>query len=125
MVTAQQIKADLPGWPDQVIQEWLLRLANRSDTGWPPPADVNFHAWGPILGYRPLSWWKNVSWKLEGRDVSFNELCKDTRQIALQTAGEFQKDYQTTKARVKRALDSLATTGKFQAPPVAMKLSDG
>ena len=99
MGTAENIKAELPDWPDEVIEEWLLRLANRADTGWPPPQDVNFHAWGPILGYRPLSWWKDVTWQLDERDVGFDALCKDTKQIAVRMVAEINKEKQATTAK--------------------------
>jgi hypothetical protein len=38
MVTSEDIKADVPDWPDEVIEQRLLKLADRGrDTGWPPP----------------------------------------------------------------------------------------
>ena len=37
MVTLEEIRKDLPDWPDEVISEWLVYLSNREDTGWPPP----------------------------------------------------------------------------------------
>ena len=61
MVTLADIKKDLPTWPDDVIEQWLLYLADREDTGWPPPNPLGDHSWAHILsdidcmrdGHRP------------------------------------------------------------------------
>jgi len=37
MVLLADIKKDLPAWPDNVIKQCLVHLANRDSTGWPPP----------------------------------------------------------------------------------------
>jgi hypothetical protein len=38
VIELADIKADLPNWPDEIITEWPLKIANRGpDTGWPPP----------------------------------------------------------------------------------------
>ena len=117
----------MPGWPDEVIEQWLLELANRPDTGWPPPEDVSERAWGAILGWRPLSWWKNVSWKLEERDVGFAELSTGTKQITVRIVNEVTKGQaaDNSEARFNYALNHLARTGEFQKPLVAMNLADG
>jgi hypothetical protein len=47
-VSFAAIKNDLPAWPDEVIKEWLLYLANRDDTGWPPPDPLGHHSWDPL-----------------------------------------------------------------------------
>ena len=52
-VSLADIKNDLPHWPDEAIKLWLLYLANRSDTGWPPPGPLGLHPWAFILGFRP------------------------------------------------------------------------
>jgi hypothetical protein len=63
MVTVADIQKDLPGWPDGVVEEWLHYFANEPDCGWPPPDPLGDHRWSRLLGDRPLSWWRNVSWK--------------------------------------------------------------
>jgi hypothetical protein len=41
---------------NDVIEQWLLKLANRgADTGWPPPEPLGRHAWNDILAEKPLS----------------------------------------------------------------------
>jgi hypothetical protein len=80
MVALQDIKADLPGWPDQVVEQWLLTLASQPDLGWPPPDPLEGHRWEHIIT-NPVSWWQNVTWALEARDCSFNKLSVATRII--------------------------------------------
>jgi hypothetical protein len=63
MFTVQDIQKDLPRWPQDVIEQWLLYFANEPDGGWPPPDPLGNHRWNGLLGGRPLSWWKNVTWK--------------------------------------------------------------
>jgi hypothetical protein len=61
MVEMADIKNDLPDWPDDVIEQWLHYFAQ--DCGWPPPEPLGNHRWKGLLGGKPLSWWKKVSWK--------------------------------------------------------------
>jgi hypothetical protein len=63
MVSIADIQKDLPRWPEDVIEQWLLYFANEPDCGWPPPEPLGDHRWAELLGNRPLSWWKNVTWK--------------------------------------------------------------
>jgi hypothetical protein len=50
MVDVADIKKDLPAWPDDVIDQWLLYFANEPDCGWPPPDSLGDHRWARILG---------------------------------------------------------------------------
>ena len=61
MVTVADIKKSLPGWPDEIVDEWLLYFANEKDVGWPPPEPYGDHRWGLLFGKRPLSWWNVVT----------------------------------------------------------------
>jgi len=33
MITLQDIKSDFPDWPDDVIDQWLLKFANQPEMG--------------------------------------------------------------------------------------------
>jgi hypothetical protein len=55
MVSLADIKKDLPEWPDDVIEQWLLYFANEPDCGWPPPEPLGAHRWAGLLGGKPLS----------------------------------------------------------------------
>jgi hypothetical protein len=37
MVTTADIQTDLPAWPVDVIQLWLIEFANDPGMSWPPP----------------------------------------------------------------------------------------
>ena len=79
MITLQDIKLDFPDWPDDVIEQWLLKFANQPEMGWPPPDPMEDHRWGLLLTH-PIAWWRNVTWKLENRDCDFDQLSIDARQ---------------------------------------------
>src|SRR5271154_5454589 len=65
MADLAEIKKDIPTWPDDVIDQWLLYFANEPDCGWPPPEPLGNHRWNGLLGGKPLPWWKNVTWEKE------------------------------------------------------------
>jgi hypothetical protein len=52
------IKRDLPLFPDEVVDTWLLPIAE--DAGWPP---VPFSRWDRILLQRPVAFWRNLRWE--------------------------------------------------------------
>jgi hypothetical protein len=126
-VSLADIKNDLPSWPDGVISQWLFHLANRSDTGWPPPDPLGYHPWAFILGFRPLSWWREVTWKLEKTDCGLANLCQGTKSIVTgmlveKATGTIDEE---TGTRFKRASDYILKNGGFEEPPIAMRLGDG
>jgi hypothetical protein len=126
-VSLADIKNDLPSWPDGVISQWLFHLANRSDTGWPPPDLLGYHPWAFILGFRPLSWWREVTWKLEKTDCGLANLCQGTKSIVTgmlveKATGTIDEE---TGTRFKRASDYILKNGGFEEPPIAMRLGDG
>jgi len=126
-VSQVDIKNDLPHWPDEVIELWLFYLANRADTGWPPPDPLGSHPWAYILGFRPLSWWREVTWKREKVDCGLANLCRATRAIAvdmLEKKAAKTLDEVTT-ARFKKASDYILKNREFEMPPVAVRLPDG
>jgi hypothetical protein len=48
MVTVADIKKDLPDWPDDVVDQWLVYFANEPDGGWPPPNPLGDHRWSRL-----------------------------------------------------------------------------
>jgi hypothetical protein len=132
MVEFVDIKRDLPDWPDEVIEEWLLKLANRSDTGWPPPEPLGNHPWKYILGARPLSWWKEVTWTLEEHQMNFDALAKNSKRIVKDMIdGHINRVPNTyfgwpeSKARFLSAGQYVSQYGTFPKPPMAVRLDDG
>jgi hypothetical protein len=132
VVDFADIKRDLPNWPDEVIREWLLPLANRPDTGWPPPEPLGKHPWKYILGGRPLSWWKEVTWKPEEQEVRFDTLSNGSKRIVRDMIdGHVNRVPNTyfhwpeSKARFLSAGRYVSEHGTFPKPPVAIHLPDG
>jgi hypothetical protein len=109
------IKNDLPDWPDDVIDQWLLYLANREDTGWPPPNALGTHPWAFILGHRPISWWRDVSWNLESTDCSYEQLCTATKRIVDETIREVTSSTatQSTTRRHRDAFHYILNNATF------------
>jgi hypothetical protein len=133
MVQLGEIKVDLPCWPDDVVEQWLLRLANRGpDTGWPPPDPLDGSAWKYILGHRPLPWWQQVSWTLEEDDLEFDSLCGGTKRIVVDMlnthVGGGPARYPVGpdgKERFSSALRYIAQHGSIPRPLIAMRINDG
>jgi hypothetical protein len=123
MVALVDIKKDLPGWPDEVIEEWLVYLANRDDTGWPPPDPLS-GSWAGILGGRPLSWWRNVTWATETVDCSLGNLAAKTRGIVTDMRTEITAKAAdaVTQRRFNHALHYILTNGTIPKQLIAMKV---
>jgi hypothetical protein len=128
-VSLADIKRDLPLWPDEVIKLWLFYLANRrrGDTGWPPPEPLGLHPWAAILGFRPISWWREVTWKREKTDCSFANLCHGTKAIVVGMLAEKARGTldEESAGRFKTASDYILKNGGFREPPIAVRLADG
>ena len=130
MTTLEDIKASLPDWPDDVIEQWLLKLANQPGMGWPPPDPMDAHRWELLLTH-PISWWKDVTWTLETHDCSFKRLSIDARKTmnslykALIEGEDNGFGGDNSPARFQRQLSILVVTGKFERPPVLFPIASG
>jgi hypothetical protein len=131
-VELSRIKADLPNWPDDVIAQWLLKVANRGpETGWPPP-DPLAEPWKYVLGERPLSWWNAVTWRLEEHELDINRLSASTQRavrdmIAAHVDGvpNIYTRLPESKQRFTSALQHITQHGTIPKPPLAMRVQDG
>jgi len=130
LVALADIKADLPDWPDDVVDQWLLNLANQEGMGWPPPIPFNGHRWQYII-VKPVSWWKKVTWTKESRDCSFDALSLNSRKImnsmfeALVLGIENGYGGDNSKKRFESCLSYLAVKGQFPRVPVTMPIETG
>lgn len=130
MIALGNIKASFPNWPDDVVDQWLLKLANQSGMGWPPPDPMEGRRWSLLLTH-PVSWWKDVTWTLDIRDCSFDELSNDARKAmnsmykALIEGEDNGFGGDNSPARFRRQLRILASTGKFERPPVLFPIASG
>jgi hypothetical protein len=124
-VSVADIKNDLPGWPDEVVREWLHWFAN--DICWPPPDPLGDHRWSAILGGRPLSWWKKVSWKKEIVKCTQAKLSDKSRAIVNTMIAEINNRTAdtATQRRFKSAMDYILDNGVFPGAMVAMNVPSG
>ncbi|MDE5443193.1 hypothetical protein GWG65_17390 [Bradyrhizobium sp. CSA207] len=125
----QDIKKNLPDWPDDVIDQWLLKLANQTGMSWPPSEPLTGR-WKLLLTH-PVSWWKDVTWTQEKRDCSFDKLSIDGRKTmnnmydALVEGKDNGFGGDNSPARFQRQLKIVTTTGEFERPPVLFPIASG
>jgi hypothetical protein len=127
MVSITDIKKELPNWPDDVIEQWLLYFANEPDCGWPPPEPLGNHRWNGLLGGRPLSWWKNVTWKKQKVRCDSKALTSKARADVTEIVTQMKDGTATadTKKRVAQPWLHLKDHAKFPRALVTMKKRDG
>lgn len=131
-VSLDALQADLPNFPREVLEDWLLPFAQTE--GWPPAVDsegIPSDRWRPILNEQPLSHWRSVKWaKCEGL-VSFQHLHLKTQIMVLaMERGLFgPNDAMSEKIkawtlRFNRIVEYFAVHGVFPRPPVLL-VEDG
>lgn len=130
--TVEEIRTSLPDWPDDVISLWLAPLAQRSDTGWPPPSPIVRSAWRHILAGHDLEWWKPVRWVLQEEPIAQESLSARDQATASKMyrayfADEFNEFVMipTGRDRVLRAAEYTLAHGTWPQPPVALRAADG
>lgn len=127
MVSVAEIKNDLPEWPDDVIEQWLHYFANEADCGWPPPDPLGNHRWNGLLGSKPLSWWKNVTWQKEAVTCGLASLTPKARTDVTRIMVDMDSGVAdaSTKKRVAQPWIYVRDHGIFPRPLVMMKKADG
>jgi hypothetical protein len=122
MITVADIKGDLPTWPEAIIEEWLLYFANEPDGGWPPPDPLGNHRWNRLLGGRPLSWWRRVSWSRQKANCDLESFSPKAKQgvaeiMAAISAGTAD---QVTKRRFDHPFKYIMDNGVFPGAVILM-----
>jgi hypothetical protein len=127
MVSVADIKNDLPGWEDDVIEQWLHYFANESDGGWPPPEPLGDHRWSRLLGGKPLSWWKKVTWKKERLKCDLAGFTPRARTGVNEILAEMISGFadETTRRRVLTPYKHIMDEGVFPRLLVTMKRPEG
>lgn len=127
LVSIADIKKDLPDWPDDVVDQWLLYFANQPNCGWPPSDPLGNHRWSGVLGARPLSWWKKVSWTKETVNCSLTSLSHKSTAIVKELSAAFIKKTAdpVTARRIKHAYHYIMDNAVFPKPVITMKVSTG
>jgi hypothetical protein len=127
MASVADIQADLPGWPGDVVEQWLHYFANEPDCGWPPPEPFGNSRWKALLGGRPLTWWKNVTWKQEKMKCDLPSLSPKARAGVNDILAEMRKKHPdaVTKRRFSHAYIHIMDNGVFPRALVTMKIPGG
>jgi hypothetical protein len=127
MVSVADIQKDLPSWPEDVIEQWLLYFANEPDCGWPPPEPLDEHRWNRLLGGRPLSWWKNVTWKKQKVKCDLASLSFKARTDVADIVSQMKSGVAdaSTKKRVAQSWLYIKDNAVFPRALVTMKIPDG
>jgi hypothetical protein len=127
MVSVADIKKDLPEWPDDVIEQWLLYFANEPDCGWPSPEPLGDHRWAGLLGGKPLSWWKQVTWKKVTTRCGLDDLASKAKADVSDIVTKFNAGQADagTKKRVARTWIYIRDNGTFPRLLVTMQRADG
>jgi hypothetical protein len=127
MISIADIQKDLPGWPADVIEQWLLYFANEPDCGWPPPEPLGEHRWSRLLGGRPLSWWKNVTWKRQKIRCELTALSDKARGDVTDIVTQMKNGTASasTKKRVAQPWLYLKDHARLPRALVTMRRPDG
>jgi hypothetical protein len=127
MVDIADIQKDLPGWPEDVIDQWLLYFANEPDCGWPPPDPLGSHWWNALLAGRPLSWWREVTWKSEKAKCDLTSLTPKARTGVNEILAEMITGTAdaTTKRRMQHPYRYIMDEGTFSRQLITMKTPAG
>ncbi len=127
MVTVAEIQKDIPDWPPDVIEQWLHYFANEPDCGWPPPEPLGDHRWNRLLGGRPLSWWKNVTWKKEAAKCDLDNLAPEARVDVADIITQMNNGAAdvVTKKRVAQSWIYIKDNAAFPRALVTMRTPDG
>ena len=115
------------------MNQWLLKLANRGpDTGWPPPENLDYHAWKYILGGRPISWWVHVNWQIEELNIRFETLARNSRRIVndlieahINGVMNFYSASPDSRIRFLSAMRYLKQHGVLPRPLITFRARDG
>jgi hypothetical protein len=123
MLTVADIKKDLPDWPDAVDDDWLIYFANKPDLKWPPPEPLGNHRWSGILGGRPLSWWKNVTWKKEKVNCGLDSFCPKSRNLTVATHSDVHEGRadEDEKRRYKMPMQYILESSEVIAPRASLE----
>lgn len=129
------LKATLPNFPDDVLQDWLLPYAKSE--GWPPfggPDQMpQGSRWPYLLGKKPLGYWANIQWSLHIGHIEIDELeprCQETtaQMILAAAKGEdnlYSADIPDLKVRFFGVLSRLTSSGFLPGTPTLLKTAHG
>ena len=117
----KEIKRDLPKFPDEIIDAWILDFAK--DIGWPPgnPMLDPEKRWGAILRSKDLEYWAKIKWQKEKqtlapKDFVYEDQKSITGLILTNVFGVpniYSLTMSDTKERFDRICEYMKTNGSF------------
>jgi hypothetical protein len=126
-VSVEDIKKDLPTWPDDVVEQWLHYFANEPKCGWPPPDPFGDSRWKGLLGGKPLSWWKEVTWEKKKVSCRLDDLAAKAKGDVSDIVSAWNNGTAdaSTKKRVAQPWVHIKSNGVFPRALVTMQRTDG
>lgn len=123
------LKATLPNFPDEVLEQWLQPYANSE--GWPPSESSTATLsgrWRYLLKNKPLSYWQSLTWEKVTRHISIHDLHPQWQEIIVQMvfgAVQGQRNLYSNSitdlaVRFNRILAYFHEHGVFPAPPALL-----
>jgi hypothetical protein len=132
-ISLDALQADLPNFPREILEDWLLVYANSE--GWPPKVGIDgvpSGRWRYLLKLRPLPYWQSLKWERVERHVSPQALHPATQDVVVQMiqaavlgkAGLYSSSIPDLVPRFNRIVDYLSVHGVLPRPP-ALLVEDG
>jgi hypothetical protein len=130
MSIIEQVSADLPNFPDDIVKQWIGYYAESE--GWPPPEPLEGR-WKSLLANKNLEYLKTVEWNLEVFYPPSLELTQDCNILIQEMVGFFvhsrpcnYSDFMGDEARPKlaRLLQYLREQGDLPCKPILIKHVD-
>ena len=129
-VLQDQIAADLPNLPAQVVEMWLAPMA--ADKGWPPP-DYDLGNWRYTLGCKSLDFWRKTAWELGSlpfdlaalTPIGLHGIAEMLDAYVNGANNEYGAAILNGKERYKSLVLYIGRNGSFPAPTIVMARDDG
>ena len=129
-----QIKKDLPNFPDEIISGWLESFANQA--GWPPPLDSLGYPegrWKALLVNKPMQYWQSVRWEKVSRHISAQDLDPESLErvtnlvlaAVLDQANLWSIFISDLKPRFESITQYISERGELPCAPVLVKGANG
>jgi hypothetical protein len=133
-VVLADLKATLPNFPDEVLEDWLLPYAKTE--GWPPFGPLGApqgHRWPYLLGKKSLPYWLSLKWSPHETDIAVEALEPKSQesicQMILAAAKDEENLYSASipdlKERFVSVLTHLNSTSRLPGAPTLLSTDGG
>lgn len=128
----KQIKRDLPKFPDNVIDDWILDFAK--DIGWPPGDHMvdPENRWGAILRSKDLDYWAKIEWQKEKQTLAPKDFVYEDQKIitgliltnVFGVPNIYSLTMPDTKERFDRICEYMRENGSFPGAVAIVNIAD-